>query len=35
MTTKEAFELAINVLGIIDQLKCERDMLQKQLEKNK
>ena len=32
---KEAFELAINVLGIIDQLKWERDMLQKQLEKNK
>lgn len=32
---KEAFELAINVLGIIDQLKWERDMLKKQLEKNK
>jgi hypothetical protein len=30
---KEAFELAINALGVIDQLKWERDMLQKQLEK--
>lgn len=29
---KEAFELAINALGVIDQLKWERDMLQKQLE---
>lgn len=32
---KEAFELAINALGVIDQLKWERDMLQKQLEKIK
>lgn len=32
---KEAFELAINALEVIDQLKWERDMLQKQLEKIK
>ena len=29
---KEAFELAISALGVIDQLKWERDMLLKEIE---